>query len=72
MLHRDVSVSLISFKLKDAKMILFEFCGGGQLEDRCLVIGIKSTHSSSTMACFFCLFVLRKLVLISLRNSLRA
>lgn len=68
MLHRDVFVRLISFKLKDAKMILSEFCGGTQPEDHCLVISVKSTHSNSAMACFF-FFILRKLILISLRAS---
>lgn len=38
MLHRDVFVRLLSFKLKDAKMILSEFCGGTQPEDRYLVL----------------------------------
>lgn len=56
-LHRDVFVRLMNFKLKDTKMILSELCGGMQPEDCCLVISVKSTHSSSTMACFFFIFL---------------
>lgn len=73
MLHRDVSVRLVSSKLKDAKVILSEFCDGTQPEDHCLVISVKSTHSSLAMALFIylCIYILRKLIFISLRNSLR-
>lgn len=64
MLHGDVFVRLISFKLKDANMILSEFCGGMQPGDHCLVISVKCTRSGSTMA-FFLFFSLRKPKLIS-------
>ena len=51
--HRDVFVRLISFKLKEANVILSEFCGGTQPGDHCLVISVKSTHSNSIMVLFF-------------------
>jgi len=71
-------VRLISFKLKEANMILSEYCGGMQPGDHCLVISVKSIRSSNIMVLFFafsffffffCLvlfFKLRKLELISL------
>lgn len=52
-LHGDVFIILISFKLKDANMILSELCGGMQPGDHRLVISVKSTHSGSTVAFFF-------------------
>lgn len=52
MLHGDVFVRFIGFKLKDANMILSEFCGGTQPGDHCLVISVKCTHSGSTVGFF--------------------
>lgn len=56
MLHRDIFVRLVSFKLKEVSMILSELCGETQPGGHCLSLVLNPHIPAQPWLFFFVLF----------------